>query len=239
MLLLTLLLGCDTGTPSSTDTADTGLDETADAFGGQEGEEVSSGNDTAETETDISISSDSDSLSFGPQSIGCSREATLQLTNSGAVATSVSAIELSVVGELADATELRLDEALTLPLLVDPGTSVPVTVVYAPLDEAEDLLTVQVFTDDPSDPSLTVEGDGSGVVFARGSEAFSSDGTSAQFALSAAAVAGTLVVLIEGAPLSDDAWSFSAEDSTVSLRDIPEIGLTVAIEYAITPPSCD
>lgn len=239
MLLLTLLLGCDTGTSTSTDTADTGLDETVDEHGGQEGEELSGGEDTAAATTDLSLSSDSDSLSFGPQSIGCVREATLELTNSSAVATSVSAIELSMVSELADATAFRLDEGTVLPFLIEPGTTMPVTVAYAPLDEVEDLLTVQVFTDGASDPMLVIEGEGIGVLFARGNEAFSTDGISAQFVLSESAVDGTLAVRLDGAPLAEDSWSFSAEDGTVSLSTTPEPGLTLATEYAITPPSCD
>ena len=239
MLLLTLLLGCDTGTSTSTDTADTGLDETADELGGQEGEEVSGGDDTATTTTELSMSGDSDSLSFGPQIIGCVREATLQLANSGAVATTVSAIELSIVPGSADASEFRLQGTTALPLSIMPGDSVPLTVAYAPLDEAEDLLTVRVFTDDPSAADLIIEGDGSGLAFSRGNANFSADGTSTQFVLIEPAVAGTLAVQVDGAPLAEDTWSFSAEDSTVTLLAPPELGLTVTIDYVITPPSCD
>ena len=229
-LLFSLLLGCDTGTGSSDsgfDTADTGSGD-----GGQEGEELA-GDDTATTTTAVALSSSEGSLSFGLQkTVGCVTEASITVTNSAATA-------VTVAGLLAAPEEFSLQLDGAFPLSLEPSTSFDLLVRYAPLDEGLDVVTLSLYILDEAEPALTWSGEGSGLVYDRSDDTFIADGASDRFVLSAEAVSGTLAVQLDGIPLSEGEWSFSAEDSHITLSSTPAAGAEIRTDYILTPPTCD
>ena len=231
-LLLGLLIGCDVEVKSSYDTGDTGTAET-DEFGGQEGEEFGT-TDTGAVGTDVALVSSATSLVFNVDYVGCINEDTLMLTNTGTTDITITGAEFSK-----QTTEFRLAEGAGFPALLSPEDELMLTVQYAPLDEQEDLIELQLFTDADTDaPTLTITSTGSGLLYDTGSEKFSTDGISSRFAISPAAVSETLAVNLDGALLSEEEWSFSESETAVVLSTTPLEGALLEVSYAVRAPEC-
>jgi hypothetical protein len=231
-LLFSLLLGCDTGTGTGSSDSGFGTADTGIGDGGQEGEELV-GDDTATTTTAVALSSSEGSLRFGPQTIvGCVTEASITVTNTAATAVTVAGLSAAP-----EEFSFQIDSAF--PLSLEPNTSFDLLVRYTPLDEGPDVIALSLYILDEAEPALTWSGEGSGLVYGRSDDTFIADGASDRFVLSAGAVSGTLAVQIDGVPLSEGEWSFSAEDSHITLASAPPAGVEVKTDYILTPPTCD
>ena len=231
MLIISLLLGCDLSTSDDTGGDDTG--DIAESDGGQEGEEFGGTTDTAETTTTTTaLTASSTTLVLGTEIIGCVHEDILTVSNNGSADSSIAAVELSVKSE-----EFSIKSDVSLPTTLTPGSAISFQIGYAPLDESVDPVEVYIFEDPTASPVLTVVGEGQGILHASDSATFSADGVGTAFSLSTEAVDGTLTVLLDGTPMVEGSWSFSAEIATVILNTPPVAGGVINIGYAVRPAS--
>lgn len=231
MLILTVLLACDTGPSSSDDTgADTGMVDASDAPGGQEGEELIG--DTGDVDTDGSdssaLSTSDTAVTFGTQLVGCSTEESVTVSNA-------TSAPITLESVLADAGDELSVTTQPLPMVLSPGDSVAFTVRYAPISEGSLSSTLSVYTDQGIDAELSLVGDSA--LYAPGKDTFEAEGDTTSFGLSQSAVSQTLSVTIDGTPLPETEWSLTGQQ--LLLTTAVPAGAIVTVDYAVQPPSCD
>ncbi|MFT5686124.1 MAG: hypothetical protein ACI8RZ_007080 [Myxococcota bacterium] len=229
ILLLSLLLGCDTGVSDTGIGGDTGHDD-----GGQEGEELI-GDDTATTTTTTTaLSSSATGLSFGPKTtVGCVGEVSVTVTNTSSTTADIVGLAFSSAPK-----EFSLQLNTSLPLALKPGSSFDFLARYTPLDENLDAGSLDLYIGEDTEPSLAWAAEGNGRLYGHGDETFSADGASSLFALSTNAVAETVIVQLDGAALPDSEWSLTPEGDHISFTTVPAPGAEIQIDYAILPPEC-
>lgn len=230
MLFLTLWLACDFGSSQ----ADTASQDTPPVYddqpGGQEGEELE---DTTKTASSDPLSADKPSILFGEELIGCIGEDTLLITNSSAQARSIDEVTMSSgQGEI---TLVDIADSY----LMQPGSTLSLRFHYTPLDDQPDETTIRFWGASPSTPELKVVASGKGLIYSEGVDAFAGNGSDTAFLLTEPAVPDTLMVSLDGAPLSADLWSYASQEGQVTLLTPPEPMATVDIAYMVPPPTCN
>ena len=227
MLTLLALLACDTGSNSAQyDSADTG---TADAMGGQEGEEFT--DDTGDTSTDAgTLTTSSDTVSFGTRFIGCTTEETVTVSNNTDTPVNLSSIEAEQ-----NSPELYAEGA-GIPALLNPGESISLGLRYAPLNEGSDADTITLYADNSGDLQIGLVGEGQ--AFRVTADSFLSSGGT-QYTLTAQPVTATLAVTVDGNLIPSADWSYEEGTRQITLASPPPDGAELSARYTEPPPSCD
>ncbi len=90
---------------------------------------------------------------FGRVDLGCAPRATVPLTNLGTSNLTVSALNLT---ETLGSGYFNLPELGAVPIVLDPGATVNLHIDYDAFDESEAAADLEIVSDDPSQPSVTI-----------------------------------------------------------------------------------
>ncbi len=92
-------------------------------------------------------------VSFNAVASGASRTRTALLENSGGIDCTISDIQLGA----GTTSEFRISSAPQLPAILLPGNALTVDVDYTPADAGSDMGTLEIASDDPTEPSTIVQ----------------------------------------------------------------------------------